>query len=375
MYRDADSFDPESPDSAPWPRRAPGRDDGPRTAPVQRTSGFSSGLPVLDTVDVLVAGGGPAGIGAALGAARTGAKTLVIENCSFFGGVGAWMMGMEINQMRPGGKPRSDVHELLIDKIAAYGDQALSIGDVNGHELWVNVEYLKVAILDAFDAVGAKYLVHVRAVDAVMDGNRITGVVVGTKRGLMVIKAKAVVDCTGDGDVAFFSGAETMTDPKSLMPMTLGLALANVDKSLKSADISAAHQGRPGQASPHSQGVARDPADRPQHELVHQPLRDGRLGPDGRDRSRRADQGRVPEPPPGPPDGPSSSRIGQSRGQPNRVGRRRPPGQRPGEPQGQGALCSDRRRHPDREVFRRRHRLAERADGSRQERSADRADA
>ncbi len=203
-------------------------------------AGKASALPVLDSVDILVAGGGPAGIGAALAAARTGAKTLVIENCSFFGGVGAWMMGMEINQMRPGRKPRSDVHEFLIDKIAAYGDQALSIGDVNGHELWVNVEYLKVAILDAFDAAGAKYLVHVRAVDAVMDGNRITGVVVGTKRGLMVIKAKTVVDCTGDGDVAFFSGAETMTDPKSLMPMTLGLALSNVDKSLKSADISAA---------------------------------------------------------------------------------------------------------------------------------------
>lgn len=211
-----------------------------RDPQVDRTSGFPSGLPVLDTVDVLVAGGGPAGIGAALGAARAGVRTLVIENHSFFGGVGAWMMGMEINQMRPEGKPRSAVHELLIEKIAAYGDQALSIGDVNGHELWVNVEYLKVAILDALEAAGAKHLVHVRAVDAVMDGNRISGVVVGTKRGLMIIRAKAVLDCTGDADVAFFSGAETWIDPKSLMPMTLGLALANVDKSLKGTDISAA---------------------------------------------------------------------------------------------------------------------------------------
>jgi len=150
------------------------------------------------------------------------------------------MMGMEINQMRPDKKPRSAVHELLIEKIAAYGDQALSIGDVNGHELWVNVEYLKVAILDALEAAGAKYLVHIKAVDAVMEGNRITGVVVGTKRGLMVIRAKVVVDCTGDGDVAYFSGTETWIEPKSLMPMTLGLALANVDKTLKGADISKA---------------------------------------------------------------------------------------------------------------------------------------
>ncbi len=67
----------------------------------------ASRYPVLDTVDVLVVGGGTAGIGAALGAARAGAKTLLIENHSFFGGVAAWALGMQINQMRPGGKPRS----------------------------------------------------------------------------------------------------------------------------------------------------------------------------------------------------------------------------------------------------------------------------
>jgi NADPH-dependent 2,4-dienoyl-CoA reductase/sulfur reductase-like enzyme len=102
--------------------------------------------PVLDSVDVLVAGGGPAGIGAALGAARAGARTLLVENHSFFGGVAAWSLGMQMNQMRPGGKPRSAVHELLLGKLAAYGDQAARFG---AHEVWTNVEYLKVAILDA----------------------------------------------------------------------------------------------------------------------------------------------------------------------------------------------------------------------------------
>ncbi|MBP1596340.1 MAG: hypothetical protein H6Q05_1717 [Acidobacteria bacterium] len=197
--------------------------------------------PALDSVDILVVGGGPAGIGAALGAARAGAQTLLIENHSFFGGVGAWMMGMEINQMRPGKKPRSLVHELLIEKLVAYGDQAVSIGDVNGHELWCNVEYLKVAILDALEAAGVKYLVHVRAVDAIVEKNRLTAVIVATKRGLMAVKAKAVVDCTGDADVAYYAGAETMIDPKSLMPATLGLALTNIDKSkIRAADISSA---------------------------------------------------------------------------------------------------------------------------------------
>ena len=178
-------------------------------------------------VDVLVVGGGPAGIGAALGAARKGAKTLLIENHAFFGGVGAWCLGMPINQVRPGGKPRSRVHELLIEKLAAYGDQAVRLGD---HQLWCNVEYLKVAVLDALDQVGCNYLVHTRAVDSVVEGNRVVGVVVATKQGLATVRAKAVVDCTGDADVAFFAGAETMKESGSLSPMTLCLNLTNVTK-------------------------------------------------------------------------------------------------------------------------------------------------
>ena len=52
----------------------------------------SSRHPLLDSVDVLVVGGGPAGIGAALGAARAGANTLLIENHAFFGGTAAWAL-------------------------------------------------------------------------------------------------------------------------------------------------------------------------------------------------------------------------------------------------------------------------------------------
>ena len=198
---------------------------GTLPAGAARAKGTSKTKQLLET-DVLVVGGGPAGIGAALGAARTGINTLLIESCGFFGGVAAWSLGMPINQMRPESKPRSVVHELVIEKLLAYGDQAVHIGQ---HQLYCNVDYLKVALLDALDEAGCKYLVHLSAADTLMAGNRVTGVIVSTKQGLVAIRAKAVVDCTGDADVAYFAGAETMMETeRPRMPSTMLLGLANI---------------------------------------------------------------------------------------------------------------------------------------------------
>jgi flavin-dependent dehydrogenase len=125
---------------------------------------------------------------------------------------------MNINQMGPGGS-RSVVHELLISKVLAYVDLA---GRFHGHALACKVEYLKVAILDALDEVGCEYLVHTRAVDALMEDNRVIGVVVATKKGVQTIGVKVVVDCSGDADIAHFAGAQTLFD-KDNSPMTLAL--------------------------------------------------------------------------------------------------------------------------------------------------------
>jgi len=213
------------------------------TTPAVGAEPVKSPAPALDSVDVLVVGGGPAGIGAALGAARKGVKTLLVENHAFFGGVGAWALGMPINQVRPNGKPRSVVHELLVHKLEAYGAQAVRAGK---HEFWCNVEYLKVAVLDALDEAGCGYLVHVRAADTLVENNRVAGIVLATKQGLKTIRARTVVDSTGDADVAYYAGAEMMTDTGVLMPMTLSLALTNIDKTkVRYADVqSAIRNGR-----------------------------------------------------------------------------------------------------------------------------------
>lgn len=182
-------------------------------------------LPLLDEVDVLVVGGGMAGIGAALGAAQEGANTLIIENCAFFGGVASWMRGMEMNQMRPNGHARGDTIEALIAHLAKYGPQAYKINGKKGvyHSIRHNPEYFKVAVLDHFDEAGCKYLVSLRAADAIVENNVVKGMVVGTSKGLMRINASVTVDCTGDADVAHYAGAEIFTSPiNDLANMTLG---------------------------------------------------------------------------------------------------------------------------------------------------------
>jgi ribulose 1,5-bisphosphate synthetase/thiazole synthase len=201
----------------------------------QTASGGKTNMLARETLaktDVLVVGGGPAGIGAAMGAVRQGASTFLLEDCGFFGGVGAWGMGMQLNQMRPKGMPRGIVHETLIAKLLALGNQAATFriaAKMDGKNAFLcNVEYLKVAILDMLDEAGCTYLVHTQAIDALVENNRVYGVVVATKRGPMIIRAHAVIDCTGDADVAFFAGAETLTATGELSPSTLLYNTGNI---------------------------------------------------------------------------------------------------------------------------------------------------
>jgi hypothetical protein len=175
---------------------------------------------------VLVIGGGPAGIGAAIGAAKAGAETLLIEDSGFFGGIASLGIGMCMNQMRPNSEPRGFIHELLLEKLQNYGDQAVRLST---HQFFVNVDYLKVAILDTLDISGCKYLVHLKAVDAIRQGNRVTGVTVSTKSGLVDIMADVLIDCSGDADIAYFSGAETLKETGNLAPQTLLLNVSNLE--------------------------------------------------------------------------------------------------------------------------------------------------
>jgi succinate dehydrogenase/fumarate reductase flavoprotein subunit len=174
--------------------------------------------------DVLVVGGGPAGIGAGIAAARAGANTLVLEKHAFLGGVASW--GMQINQMLPLGKSRGPVHDLIVEKLKVYGDDALVI---DTHRLRCNVEYLKVALMDALDESGCDFLLHSGVVDTITEGERVTGVVVGSRSGFVKLQAKVTVDASGDADVTHCAGGETLKRNEEGSPMTLYFLIAPLE--------------------------------------------------------------------------------------------------------------------------------------------------
>jgi len=191
--------------------------------------------------DVIVAGGGPAGIGAVLAAAIHGARTLILEARSQFGGTATAAMWMEINFLFKDNDEtsRGGVHEILVDAIRGWGPDASIPGrraaslPGSGGNLNVHPEYLKKVLFDLFEGYKIDYQLYSPVVDVVKEGNVVTGVVVAAKEGLVTYRGRTTIDATGDGDVAYVAGCEMETEGDAdtgwRPPVTVAWALCNVD--------------------------------------------------------------------------------------------------------------------------------------------------
>lgn len=190
----------------------------PRDAQVEFVHEPGRKVPVAGSADVLVCGGGPAGIAAAFTAARNGARTLLIERHPFLGGI--WTAG---------------ALTILIDTYNKSGimKEILSRLDKDGGmEIWsrfpqfqvYGLEAMKCLLDDMVKEVQLPVQFYTNVVGVARAGNRISGVFTESKSGREFIQAKVVIDTTGDGDVAAAAGCPFEKGRPSdgkMQPMTL----------------------------------------------------------------------------------------------------------------------------------------------------------
>ncbi|RJR49250.1 MAG: FAD-dependent oxidoreductase [Desulfobacteraceae bacterium] len=186
---------------------------------------------IAGEADILVVGGGPAGIGAALGAADAGMNVILAERYGFLGGNATAALtipfssfhSMEYREKPPGtptlfpsdhgrGTPViGGVLQRLVGRLVEEGG-AIPPGRATGYTVPFDPEVFKMVCLDLLDEAGVKFLFHSFAsgvfLDQKIQGVRMQGVVFETKSGPLVVRASLIIDCTGDGDVAAMAGAE-----------------------------------------------------------------------------------------------------------------------------------------------------------------------
>jgi len=180
-------------------------------------------LPVSHETDVLVVGGGIAGVMAALAAGRVGARTLLVERFGSLGGTGTAAM-MNLFYV-PYAASRGLVRELF-DRLIARG------GAIPGEFVVYDPELYKVTALEMLAEAGARVLLHTFVSDVVLDGRVLRGIVAENKSGRQAILSRVTVDASGDADIAARAGAPYVKGRErdgEMRPMTLIFRMGGVD--------------------------------------------------------------------------------------------------------------------------------------------------
>jgi hypothetical protein len=179
-------------------------------------------IPVYGRYDVVVAGGGCAGLAAAIASARNGAKTLIIERFPFFGGTATASLMSNIVGIRNQGKPddlqvmKGIGEEIILSLLeqggavktkTAYASEERSNrkGDLS-YTYSFDPEKFKTITLKMVRDAGCDILFHAFFSDVIMQGDTVSGIVVEAKSCRMAIYGKVIVDASGDADVAARAG-------------------------------------------------------------------------------------------------------------------------------------------------------------------------
>jgi glycine/D-amino acid oxidase-like deaminating enzyme len=193
------------------------------------------GVPLDESWDVIVVGGGPAGCAAATASAREGARTLLIEMTGALGGMGTlglvpWFCGYSDGEVIIARGLAERVLSALRDNIP-HLKKALEINPL--HQPAIDPELLKRTYDDLVTQAGAEVLFNTQLASVEMsDKSKVNALIVTNKGGLQAYKAKVYVDCTGDGDLAAWAGAsfEKGDDSGRMQPATHCFAIGHIDE-------------------------------------------------------------------------------------------------------------------------------------------------
>ncbi|KQL45881.1 FAD-dependent oxidoreductase [Brevibacillus choshinensis] len=187
--------------------------------------------------DVVVVGGGPAGINAALASGRMGAKTILIERYGFLGGMSTaalvypWMTF----HTEKGEQVIKGIAQEIVERLQERGGSPGHLRDTVGFVHTVtpyHPEIYKLLAVEMLKEAGVKLLVHSFVDQVAVEGERITAIQITTKSGKYEIRGNVFVDASGDADVAYLAGAPTSQGRESdgrTQPMTMKFRMRGVD--------------------------------------------------------------------------------------------------------------------------------------------------
>lgn len=187
-------------------------------------------IPVAERADVVVCGGGPAGVAAALSAARRKARTVLIEQNGCLGGI--WTSGLLAWLLDADNK--KGVMAELAKRLRSAGGRSLTAGGkpTNAYD----VEAMKVVLEALCEEASVAVRYHTRVAAAVVSGGRVTHAVTESKSGREAVAGSVFVDATGDGDFGAQAGCgfdfgqpgSGLAQPMSLIALVSGVDAAAI---------------------------------------------------------------------------------------------------------------------------------------------------